>query len=124
MLKWFRAHARQGWATCAVTQSAFVRVVLQPAFSGPVAAKISVRDAAELMLRNTHHAQHRFVNLDFDFAQVLAVCTGGLYGHRQITDAYLLTAAVKSGMRLLTFDAGISSLLATHAERQAHLATP
>lgn len=124
MLAWFKTHAGRGWASCAVTQSAFVRVVLQPAFSGPVAAKITVNDAAELLLRNTSHTQHRFVNLDFGFADVLAACTGGLYGHRQITDAYLLTAAIKSGMRLLTFDAGIRSLLATQAEREAHLATP
>ena len=124
MLAWFKTHAGRGWPSCAVTQSAFVRVVLQPAFSGPVAAKITVNDAAELLLRNTSHAQHRFVSLDFGFADVLAACTGGLYGHRQITDAYLLTAAIKNGMRLLTFDAGIPGLLATQAEREAHFATP
>lgn len=107
-----------------MTQGAFVRVVLQPAFSGSAAAKITVNDAAELLLRNTSHTQHRFVNLDFGFAEVLATCTGGLYGHRQITDAWLLTAAIKSGMRLLSFDAGIPSLLATQAERQAHISSP
>ena len=124
MLDWFKTHAAQGWATCALTQSAFVRVVMQPAFSGPVAAKITVSDAAELLLRNTSHAQHCFVNLDFGFGDVLTTCTGGLYGHRQITDAWLLTAAIKNGIRLLTFDAGIRSLLATPAERLAHVATP
>jgi toxin-antitoxin system PIN domain toxin len=124
MLAWFKTHAVQGWATCAMTQGAFVRVVLQPAFSGSAAAKITVNDAAELLLRNTSHTQHRFVNLDFGFAEVLATCTGGLYGHRQITDAWLLTAAIKSGMRLLSFDAGIPSLLATQAERQAHISSP
>jgi uncharacterized protein len=124
MLAWFKTNAGDGWASCAVTQSAFVRVVLQPAFSGTVAAKITVHDAAELLLRNTSHAQHRFVNLDFGFADVLATCTGGLYGHRQITDAYLLTAAIKNGMKLLTFDTGIPSLLATQAERQASVSSP
>ncbi len=124
MLAWFKAHAEGGWASCALTQSALVRVVMQPAFSGPAAARISVNDAAELLQRNLSHAQHRFVNLDFGFADVVASCTGGLYGHRQITDAYLLTAAVKNGMKLLSFDTGISSLLATQAERQAHISTP
>ena len=124
MLAWFKAQGRGGWATCAVTQSAFIRVVMQPAFSGPAAAKISVNDAAELLIRNTSHAQHSFVSLDFGFADVLATCTGGLYGHRQITDAYLLAAAIKNGMKLLTFDAGLPSLLATQTERETHLATP
>lgn len=124
MLAWFKSHAAYGWATCSVTQSAFIRVVLQPAFSGAVAAKITVNDAAELLLRNTSHAQHCFVNLDFGFADVLATCTGGLHGHRQITDAYLLTAAIKNGMKLLSFDTGISSLLATQVERQTCISTP
>lgn len=124
MLAWFKAHATQGWATCALTQGAFIRVVMQPAFSGPAAAKITVSDAAELLLRNTSHAQHRFVSLDFGFADVMAICAGGLYGHRQITDAWLLTAAVKNGMKLLTFDAGIASLLGTRDERQAHISAP
>lgn len=124
MLTWFKAHAGRGWATCALTQGAFIRVVMQPAFSGPVALKITIHDAAELLLRNTSHSEHVFVNLDFDFSDVLATCTGGLYGHRQITDAYLLTCAVKNGMKLLTFDAGINSLLATQVERHAHISTP
>lgn len=124
MLAWFKAHARHGWATCAVTQSAFIKVVMQPAFSGPAAAKMTVNDVAELLLRNTSHAQHNFVSLDFGFADVLTTCTGGLYGHRQITDAYLLTAAIKSGLKLLSFDAGLPSLLATQAERLAHIAAP
>jgi predicted nucleic acid-binding protein len=42
-------------------------------------------------------------------------------GHRQVTDAYLLTAAVRSGMKLLTFDSGLESLLASPAERRAHV---
>lgn len=118
---WFKAHAAQGWATCALTQGAFIRVVRQLAFSSPAAAKITVSDAAEPLLRNTSYAQHRLVHLDFGFADVLAVCTGGLYGHRQITDAWLLTAAIKSGMKLLTFDAGLPSLLAMRDEWQAHI---
>jgi toxin-antitoxin system PIN domain toxin len=124
MLAWFKTHAAHGWATCALTQGAFIRVVMQPAFSGPAAAKITVTDAAELLLRNTNHAQHRFVNLDFGFPEVVTTCTGGLHGHRQITDAYLLTAALKSSMKLLSFDAGIPSLLATQAERQTHIRAP
>jgi hypothetical protein len=42
-------------------------------------------------------------------------------GHRQVTDAYLLTAAIREGMKLLTLDRGLSSLLATDAERSLHV---
>ena len=118
MLRWFRQHARAGWATTALTQSAFVRIVSQPAFSG---RSIAISEVAELLLRNTAHPRHRLVAMDFGFADVLGACTGGILGHRQITDAWLLTAAVRSGMKLLTFDSGISQLLSNAQERAKHL---
>jgi uncharacterized protein len=118
MLEWFGRHARQGWATSPLTQAAFVRVVSQPAFSG---RSIGISEVAQLLLRNTEHKQHRLLAIDFGFAEVLGCCSGGLFGHRQITDAYLLTQAVRSGARLLTFDGGIAQLLATPDERKQHL---
>jgi predicted nucleic acid-binding protein len=118
MIKWFSQHARAGWASTAFTQSAFVRIVSQAAFSG---RSIAVSEVAELLLRNTVHPKHQLVALDFGFADVWATCTGGILGHRQITDAWLLTAAIRSGMKLLTFDADIERLLANAQERSKHV---
>lgn len=118
MAGWFRQHARAGWASTALTQSAFVRIVSQPVFSG---RSIAIGAVAKLLLRNTAHSKHRLVALDFGFADVLSVCTGGILGHRQITDAWLLTAAIRSGMKLVTFDSGITHLLANERERASHL---
>lgn len=112
--RWFGRHAADGWATTAFTQAAFVRVVSQPAFAGRT---IALGQVAELLLRNTSHPAHRLLPLDFGVEQVLGCCTGGLLGHRQVTDAYLLTAAARHGLRLVTFDRGINALLATDAER-------
>jgi uncharacterized protein len=118
---WFKHNAQHGWASNALTQGAFMRIVLQPAFSGRQAAGgLAVADVAELLLRNTAHPQHRLAALDFGFEQVLATCTGGLQGHRQITDAWLLSCAVHHGMKLLTLDTGLPALLATQGERAAH----
>ena len=118
MVSWFRQHARAGWGSTALTQSAFVRIVSQSAFSG---RSFAISEVAELLLRNTAHPKHRLVALDFGFADVLGACTGGILGHRQITDAWLLTAAIRSGMMLLTFDTGIQHLLANAQERAKHL---
>jgi toxin-antitoxin system PIN domain toxin len=118
MINWFAQHARAGWASTAFTQSAFVRIISQPAFSG---RSIAVSEVAELLLRNTSHSKHRLVALDFGFAEVWAACTGGILGHRQITDAWLLTAAIRSGMKLLTFDAGVEHLLGSAHERKQHV---
>ena len=117
-LAWFKSHAAQGWATCAFTQSAFVRVILQPAFSG---AAMQAGEVIELLTLNTAHAKHHYFNVDFDMQAVRSACTGGLLGHRQITDAWLLTTAIKNQAKLVTFDDAIASLLAAPAERAAHL---
>jgi len=113
--RWFAGRAADGWATTALTQAAFVRIVSQPAFSGRL---VAVSQAAELLLRNIAHPRHRLLPLDFGFEQVLGCCTGGLFGHRQITDAYLLATAARHGARLVTFDSGITQLLATPEERE------
>ena len=36
MATWFARHARAGWATCAITQSEFIRVMSQSAVAKPV----------------------------------------------------------------------------------------
>ena len=118
MLAWFRTQARHGWATTPFTQAAFVRIVSQPAFSG---SSIGPREAAELLSRTLSHRHHSFFPLDMQIAEVAALCTGGLMGHRQVTDAYLLALAVKRKCRLVTFYSGLGQLLATERERQAHV---
>ena len=117
-LGWFKEHAKQGWATCAFTQAAFVRVILQPAFSGE---PLQANQVIELLAGTTGHPKHRYCEMDFDMRRVQEACTGGLLGHRQITDAWLLTTAIRHEARLVTFDRSIAALLATEAERAAHL---
>lgn len=119
MKDWFNRHAARGWASTAFTQAAFVRIISQPAFSGRT---VSVNEVAELLMRNTAHRKHTLLALDFGIEEVLGQCTAGVVGHRQLTDAFLLTAAIRAGMKLLTFDTGIRQLLATEAERQRHVA--
>ena len=118
MSRWFKSHASGGWATTGFTQAAFVRVIAQPAFSGH---PLGIADIAELLLRNTAHPKHKYLPLDFGFDQVVGWCTGGLLGHRQITDAWLLATAIRHKVKLLSFDGGIRQLLATSKERDQHL---
>lgn len=119
MLRWFERHAKNGWATNALTQGAFVRIVSQPAFAG---RPLAIADVAELLLRNVAHIKHSYLALDFGFEEVLGTCSGGILGHRQITDAWLLACAVRHRAKLATFDTGVEQLLATVAERQKHIA--
>jgi uncharacterized protein len=118
MHSWFKRQARHGWATCAMTQAGFVRVLSQPA---PGLSASSIPDLTEALLRNLAQPAHRLVPLDFGWDAVMACCTGGVVGHRQVADAFLLTAAVRNGMKLLTFDKGLLTLLASDGERRAHV---
>jgi toxin-antitoxin system PIN domain toxin len=118
MARWYTRHAKAGWATCAITQAGFIRVMSQPALAQHGR---SLGDLADALAHNVAQPSHRLLPLDFDFAEVMACCTGGVVGHRQVTDAYLLTAAMRAGMKLLTFDSGLGTLLASSAERSAHI---
>jgi predicted nucleic acid-binding protein len=51
------------------------------------------------------HAAHRFI------ADDVSICDSDvprLAGHRQVTDAHLLTLARRQGMPLVTFDGGLA----------------
>jgi toxin-antitoxin system PIN domain toxin len=115
---WYVQHADDAWASCALTQAGFVRISAQG--SVPSSTK-DVPTIADILIRSTQHPRHRFLALDFSLDVVQATCTGELVGHRQITDAYLLTLAIRNGFKLATFDAALSHLLATQAERDQHI---
>ena len=117
-LEWFKENRSAGWATCALTQAAFVRVVSQPAFHSPA---VALADAARLLSRNLVAADHRYLPITSQLVEVINHCTGGVVGHRQVTDAWLITIANVYGAKLVTFDQRISTLMATELERHRDL---
>jgi uncharacterized protein len=106
--RWFAHNARQGWATCAMTQAGFVRIVSNPAFSRRA---VSPRDALEVLSGSLQHPAHRFWAEDIGVNEALAPFGRSLLGHQQVTDAYLLGLALHKKGRLATLDASVSSLL-------------
>lgn len=55
--RWFRARLNTRWATCALTQLGFVRLVCNPAFSRDA---LSVAEALALLAENLAHPAHEF----------------------------------------------------------------
>jgi hypothetical protein len=108
MSSWFRQHARQGWATCPITQMGFVRIVSSASFTKN-APKIG--DALRLLHLNLAQPNHEFWPDDVTVPQSLDRLGISLQGHRQITDAYLLGLAIHHKGRLATFDRSIAALL-------------
>jgi uncharacterized protein len=104
MHRWFIDNGRRGWATCPITESGFVRVSSNPKVL-PSAIAVDAALAVLSSLRSV--AGHQFLSDDVSLtdSDVPAVT-----GHRQVTDAHLLTLARRRGVCLLTFDAAILTL--------------
>lgn len=104
MRDWFAAHGSSGWATCPVTESGFVCVSSNPkALPSPIG--ISAARGVLTALRALDG--HRFL---VDDVSIVDPDVPEVAGYRQVSDAHLLTLARRSGMRLVTFDAGIRTL--------------
>lgn len=105
---WFRDHSSDGWATCPITQSGFVRLVSNPALTADAP---SVPEAVELLQVNLTHPGHEFWPDDLDLMEAIAQSGARLQGHKQITDAYLLGLAIRRKGQIATLDRALSGLL-------------
>jgi len=105
--QWFAKNARHGWATCPITECAFVRIVSNPAFSQDA---LTPREALGILEANSKHPAHRFWPDDISFPEAGRDFAQRLTGHQQVTDAYLLGLAMHHRAKLATLDAGLSSM--------------
>jgi uncharacterized protein len=102
--QWFTRHSASGWATCPVTESGFVRVSSNPKV---LPAAIGVEAARGVLSALRAIDGHRFLADDVSLTDV---DVPKIAGHRQVTDAHLLTLARRRQVRLVTFDAGVLAL--------------
>ncbi len=101
---WFGRQAAAGWATCALTQLAFIRLSADPAFT---ARPVTPFEACRLLSQWTRRPDHEFwAELPPpdppDFARAL--------GSQQVNDGYLLHLAEHHGGNLVTFDGRVRAL--------------
>lgn len=97
---WF-ADAVTTWASCALTQNGFLRIVSHPRYASPLA---SPGEAVPVLAEFCARPDHRFWNDDVSLLDAAAVDAGRLLSTGQVTDSYLLALAVKHGGKLATFD--------------------
>jgi uncharacterized protein len=102
--RWFAANHAAGWATCPVTESGFVRVSSNRT---ALPSALSSQAAREVLRTMRQAAGHRFLVDDVSMTDADVPPTAG---HRQVTDAHLLTLARRRGLRVVTFDAGLAAL--------------
>lgn len=96
-----------GWATCSITQAGFVRVSSNRA---AIPEARTPTEATALLGRMVALPGHRFWADDVPVTAEDVVPVERVVSYRQVTDAHLLTLAVRRGGMLATFDRGISEL--------------
>jgi toxin-antitoxin system PIN domain toxin len=107
---WFVQSARQNFRTCPITQTGFVRISSNPAFTP---AAVAPPQALDLLGRIVQLPGHEF--WPDDLSLPVAIAGSRILGHRQVVDLYLLKLAAEHGGMLATLDRGAAAL----AEREA-----
>jgi hypothetical protein len=116
--RWFSLQRPQGWATCSLTQAAFVRLSSQ---AGPVRQPVLVSEAIRVLEAAVSAPEHVFWPLERGIADVLPEIRQRLIGHQQVADALLLDLAVRQRGKFATFDRRVLTLLAPESQHQACL---
>ena len=100
---WFESNRHFGWATCPMTESAFVRVLSDPSYGArDERASTALARLRDFCASGDHQFWRDVVSLRdelFDLARAGS--------HGRLTDIYLLGLAVNRKGRLATFDRAI-----------------
>jgi uncharacterized protein len=112
-MDWFQSKAVSAFRTCPITQTGFVRISSNPAFT-PNAA--TPQEALRLMNQIAAMSGHGFLPDDLAAAAALTEAAV-LATYRQVTDAYLLALAAAHDAVLATLDRGIRGLARHCPER-------
>ena len=106
---WFDKVGNKRWASCPLTQLAFVRISSNAKI---IANAVSPRAAVQALSQMTALPGHQFWPDDLPLSGLPSFSSAALVGHRQVTDAYLLELARHRHGVLATLDGGIAELLA------------
>jgi toxin-antitoxin system PIN domain toxin len=106
--RWFARHKDGGWATCVVTEAAFVRLSANPAVVG---RNVSVGEAQRILDASVRVGRHEFWPMETALGRIHPAIRERLAGPKQITDAVLLDLAIRKSGRFATFDKRVMSLL-------------
>ena len=102
VLKWFDASDEDEFGVCAFTEAGFLRVT-----TNPKAGSNTIETALDALASLNHHARYRFWPISKGWSSLAAPFIERVFGHQQITDAYLLGLAVKEDGVLVTMDKAI-----------------
>ena len=101
---------RARWATCLLTQAAFVRLSSNPAI---IPGAKSPAEAGYLLGELTDDPNHVFLEAKSRQLPRLQELLARCHGHNQVNDAFLIWLALSHGASVLTFDVPLRHLAPT-----------
>ena len=112
--RWFAATGKSAWATCPLTENAFIRIAGQPTYPNSPGGTPAV---AALLKSFCRHRGHRFWPDAVSLRDEALFKLDRALAPNQTTDIYLLGLAVKHGGTLATFDGSIPAAVVIGGER-------
>jgi uncharacterized protein len=109
---WFEAQGRHDWGLCAFTEAAFLRITCNPRLG-----RNTVEDATDLLELLVSRPGYRFWPVSTSWTTLTAPFRDRIYGHQQITDAFLFGLAVQEDGVLVTMDKAIRHLAGEQLSR-------
>lgn len=105
--EWFYSIGKHDWGVCPLTEIGLVRITTNPTFRpGPRTREEATSILTDLATR----PGYRYWPMTESWAVLTAPFADRIFGHQQVTDAYLLGLAIKEGGVLVTFDRGLKYL--------------
>jgi uncharacterized protein len=111
--QWLENYARDGWASCPITENGCVRIMSHPGYPNA----LPVRAVMERLAEAGASSFHEFWADDVSLLDAEVVDSARIHGPRQITDVYLLALAVRHGGRFVTLDASVALDAVVGAEK-------
>lgn len=117
---WLEAEGADGWATCPITENAFVRAVSHSDYPG---RRVTVGDAVQRLSAFTDRPDHHFWPDSTSLRRRSRIDARLIDGPRHVRTAYLLLLAAEHEGRLVTFDAEVPLVAVpqAHAEQMVVL---
>lgn len=115
---WFATTRERGWATCPLTENAFVRIASQPRYpSSPGGPSV----VGAILRRFCADGKHHFWPDSVGILDNALIDLNAVLAPAHLTDVYLLALAIKQGGILATFDTGIPAKVVSGGPRALEL---
>ncbi len=107
---WMQEARRTGWATCAITEGAAIRIIGNSTYTNSTATFAEVAESLHKLKRD-NLTTHHFWSDSISPADPEHFRLTDIRGHNQLTDLYLLGLCKHHGGKLVTFDTRIEASL-------------